>query len=335
MSDRDDYTSPAPRFKVYYLSAASPTATELALPAGAAMPVSENGRLEFSKDGARLFFGTAPPPRADADDTELIKVDIWNYKDAELQPAQKMRAEQERKLNYRAVFHVADKRFVQLANPDMPELRTGDNDARALGVSNVPYQQLMSWDDSYDDYYLVAFADGSRRKILDKERFDATMSPGGGYVLYFSADDDNWYTIRANDGQRSNLTKGLGVKFQSETHDSPSHADPYGHAGWTDGDKSVLLYDRYDIWEVHPDGSGARMITAGLGRKEQIVFRYSRAEAPVAAEPGRRSGSQAPSGGAGHLDRRSQSCCRRLTIAPRRAGSIASRSPRRCTRRKW
>ena len=74
------------------------------------------------------------------------------------------------------------------------------------------------------------------------------------------------------------------MKFQSETHDSPSHPTPYGQAGWTDGDKSVLLYDRYDIWEVHPDGGGARMITAGLGRKQQIVFRHSRTEAPVATE---------------------------------------------------
>ena len=292
VSDRDDYKSPAPRYKLYYTSrdVAAPrsgdAAVELAVPASSPMIVSDNGRVEFSKDGGRLFFGTAPPPRADADDgPEPVKVDIWNYKDAELQPMQKVRAQDEKKRTYRAEFNLSDKRFVQLATPDMPDLRTGDSDARAIGVSNVAYRQLVSWDGNYDDYFIVNLADGSRQKILTKEKFGATMSPGASYVLFFDDDDDNWYTIRMSDGQKSNLTKGLGVKFQSETHDSPSHPNPYGQAGWTEGDKSVLLYDRYDIWEVRPDGSGARMVTGGVGRKQQIVFRYSRAEAPPAAEP--------------------------------------------------
>jgi dipeptidyl aminopeptidase/acylaminoacyl peptidase len=36
----------------------------------------------------------------------------------------------------------------------------------------------------------------------------------------------------------------------------------------------VLLYDKYDIWEVRPDGTAPRMVTNGEGRKRQIVFRY-------------------------------------------------------------
>jgi dipeptidyl aminopeptidase/acylaminoacyl peptidase len=292
VSDRDDYTSAAPRYKLYYTSreVAAPrtgdAAIELPLPPNMPMTVSENGRLEFSKNGGRLFFGIAPPSRAEPEDgPEPVKVDIWNYKDAELQPMQKVRAEDEKKRTYRAEFVLSDRRFVQLASPDVPDLRTGDSEARAIGVSNVPYRQLVSWDGNYDDYYIVNLADGSRRKILTKEKFGATMSPGANYVLYFDDDDDNWYTIRTSDGQKSNLTKGLGVKFQSETHDSPSHPNPYGQAGWTEGDAWVLLYDRYDIWEVHPDGSGARMVTSGVGRKQQIVFRYSRVETPPAAEP--------------------------------------------------
>ena len=36
----------------------------------------------------------------------------------------------------------------------------------------------------------------------------------------------------------------------------------------------MLLYDEFDVWEVKPDGSGARMITAGEGRKQHLAFRY-------------------------------------------------------------
>jgi dienelactone hydrolase len=310
LGDRDDHKSRAPRYSLYYWTTAAASATELSLPAGAIMPVSENGRLEFSKDGMRLFFGTAPPAQADAENPEPgpnsergtenpepgmnpepgtqnpepARVDIWNYKDAELQPMQKVRANEEKTRTYRAAFQLPDKRFVQLATPDMPELRANDGNLRALGISNLPYRQLQSWDGQYDDYFLVRLADGARRKVLEKERFGATLSPGGNYVLYFDADDDDWHVIRAGDGQRTNLTHGLGVKFQSETADTPDSPRPYGQAGWTEHDRSVLLYDRYDIWEVQPDGTGAHMITGGLGRREQIVFRYLRAEPAAQGE---------------------------------------------------
>ncbi len=294
ISDRDDFKSAAPRFKVYQWTTSADAATELPIPSGATMIASENGRLEFSKDNARLFFGTAPPPAPEPADeaADTIKVDIWNYKDPEIQPMQKVRADQEKKRTYRAVFHLSDKRFVQLATRDLPEVRTGESSTQALGVSNVPYRQLVSWDGNYDDYYLVKLADGARQKILQKEHFGATVSPGGNYILYFDEDDDCWYTVRIADGLKTNITNGLATKFQSETDDRPEHPAPYGQAGWTEGDKSVLLYDRYDIWEVAPSGgSGARNLTAGVGRKQQITFRYRRTE-PAAnnQEPGEETG---------------------------------------------
>src|SRR5262245_49862441 len=172
VSDRDDFTSAAPRFKLYQWSTTADTATELPTPSSNGLMVSDNGRLEFSKDGARLFIGTAPPRAPDPDEaTDLIGVDIWHYKDAELQPMQKVRADEERKRTFRAVYHLADKKFVQLATREMPDVRTGENASTALGVSNVPYRQMMSWDGNYDDYYLVLIADDRRKTVIDKERY--------------------------------------------------------------------------------------------------------------------------------------------------------------------
>ena len=31
----------------------------------------------------------------------------------------------------------------------------------------------------------------------------------------------------------------------------------HGLAGWTAGDGFVLIHDRYDIWQIAPDGSSA------------------------------------------------------------------------------
>jgi hypothetical protein len=51
-----------------------------------------------------------------APEDEQVKVDIWNWWDADLQPAQLRQAERERRRTYRAVFHVATGRAVQLAD---------------------------------------------------------------------------------------------------------------------------------------------------------------------------------------------------------------------------
>ena len=52
-----------------------------------------------------------------------MKVDLWSYKDPLIQPMQKVRDQQERQRSYRAVVHLADKRFVQLATPDLPNVQ--------------------------------------------------------------------------------------------------------------------------------------------------------------------------------------------------------------------
>ena len=82
------------------------------------------------------------------------------------------------------------------------------------------------------------------------------------------------FTYRIADGTRTNLTERLPVKFFDEGHDTPDLPPSLGSAGWTDGDKTVLLYDEFDVWEVKPDGTGARMITGGEGRKQHLTFRY-------------------------------------------------------------
>src|SRR2546426_11253263 len=37
----------------------------------------------------------------------------------------------------------------------------------------------------------------------------------------------------------------------------------------------VLLYDRYDIWQVSPDGSAAQNLTKAMGRKSRTSDRKS------------------------------------------------------------
>jgi dipeptidyl aminopeptidase/acylaminoacyl peptidase len=316
-SDRDDYKSEKSASKLYHWSsgagatklvplvkkpASSAHAVELvatssgaielvpALAKGfpAGMAVSENGKLQFSKDGGRLFFGIATAPKPEPKDApEPVKVDIWSWKDPYLQPMQKAQAEEDKKRTLMCVVHFLpkEKKFVQLATPDVPDIALSEDAKTALGSSELPYRPLVSWDQGYEDVYVVSVNDGSKKKVLEKSAGGARLSPGGAWLAYYSSTDDDWYSCRVADGKTFNLTGKIAVSFADEENDSPGDPSPYGIAGWTDADRSILIYDRYDIWEISPDGVKTRMVTNGMGRREKLAFRYARLDPEQPAIP--------------------------------------------------
>ncbi len=227
-----------------------------------------------------LFLATGPPPaptpppEPDPKTPAPTAVDLWYSKDPLIQPMQKVRADQERTRSYRAVVHLADRRFMQLATADLPTVNPGDDAALAIGMSDLPYRMELSWDQAYNDVFLVDLGSGKPQKVLEHWGSAGTqLSPGGKYLLYFDERNGHWYSYRVADGVRVNLTEKLKVRFQQENN-TPDLPGPYGAGGWTANDQSLLLYDEFDIWDVKPDGTQARMITGGEGRKQGLVFRY-------------------------------------------------------------
>src|SRR5262249_27217908 len=155
-------------------------------------------------------------------------------------------AEQERNRSYRAVVRLQDRSFRQLADEKLPDVNFFADGDWAVGQDDRPYRMLVGYDAAYSDYYLVNTCDGARQPMLRKQQGFPSFSPNGKYALFYDSKD--WNTFSIPDGKVTNLTKNLGVPFGVEEYDSPSTPPPYGTAGWTKDDKSVLLYDRYDIW---------------------------------------------------------------------------------------
>ena len=187
-----------------------------------------------------LFLSVGPAPSAPADPNDKtpapLSVDLWSYKDPIIQPMQKVRAEQERTRSYRGVVHLADLRYVQLARPDLPTVNPGDDPARAIGTSDLPYRMEASWDQTYNDVYLVELQTGKTTRVLEHwGGGNTTLSPGGKFVLYFDETTGQWWTYRIADGKRTNLTEKLGVRFQQDST-TPDLPGPYGTGGWTAGD---------------------------------------------------------------------------------------------------
>ena len=287
LSDRDDAAAAQPRLKLYRWDRKSPAATELVSTASpnfkAGYVISERGAINFSQDGSKVFLGVAPPAEPEKEEAEdaasaddKVSLDLWHWKDDFIQPMQKVRAEQERNRSYRAVFHIAENKYAQLGDETMPGINQSSDGRWALGSDDRSYRILVGYDDESNaaDISLINTADGSRKAIMKKHARGFTWSPGGRYALFYDGKD--WNTLSIPECKVVNLTRNLGVKFWREDHDSPSIPPPYGSAGWTSDDRYVLLYDQYDIWQVAPDGSGAKNLTDGVGRKEKIEFRYAR-----------------------------------------------------------
>ncbi|HEU4794497.1 MAG TPA: prolyl oligopeptidase family serine peptidase [Pyrinomonadaceae bacterium] len=284
ISDKEDAAAKQPKFRVYHWNLKDPQATEIVSTTSAGfskeMVVSERANLSFSLDGSRLFLGSAPPPEPEKSPDEEIPadekviVDLWHWKDDYVQPIQRVRAEQDRNRSYRAVYDLNAKKFVQLADETMENVSPSNDGRYAIGSDNRKYRVTSDYDPGFTDYYLINTADGSRKPLATKQRGGFSLSPNAKYALYFDGKDWNSYSVA--EGTVTNLTKNLKVSFYNEEHDSPSMPGSYGVAGWTKDDSDVLIYDRYDIWQLAPDGSRAKNLTDGIGRKEKTVLRYVR-----------------------------------------------------------
>lgn len=254
--------------------------------------LTDRGVLSFSQDGSKVFFGlarptpptpeqprasegAAPAPGAGANPgEERVTLDLWHWKDDFIQPMQKLRVGQERNRTLRAVVHLRDRKLVQLADENLRDVNPVGDGEWAVGIDDRPYRILVGQDTNYTDQYLVNTWDGTRKPLLKKHQGSLFFSPTAKNAIYF--DGAHWHAINLPDGKTVNLTHNLGVAFHNEDSDTPSQPPPYGATPWTPDEKQVLLTDRYDLWLVNVDGSGAKCLTAGLGRQHKMNLRLMR-----------------------------------------------------------
>ena len=279
LSEREDAADPLARVKLYQWDrqAATAVAIEIAGLSGG-HTLSSKGTLSFSRDGERLFFGVALPPKAaktgDDGPVEKAGFDLWHYLDDHIQPMQKSRAAAERNRTYRAVYHWATKKTVPLADINMSELNASEDGRYAFGSDDREYRRAAEYDRRYADLYVVNTATGERTPLATKQAGALSWSHMGNAAVHF--DGRHWFAVQVPSGARVNLTAAIPVKFFNEDDDHPDSPPPYGFGGWTRDGASVLLYDRYDLWQVNLDGRRAVNVTDGLGRAEGLQFRAVR-----------------------------------------------------------
>lgn len=241
---------------------------------------SDKGPLAFSRDGAKLYIPIGKPAADEEKEASngdgKVVMDLWRWNDDQVQPMQKVRANQERNRTYRGVYHIAEAKYVQLATPTMANVTMTDDGAAALGTDDRAYRRKVDYDGSYFDGYIVDSSTGKRRQYARGLRSGAQLSPDGKWAFYFN--DKAWWTLALSDSATRNVSGKLGVAFFNEEDDTPDEPGSYGTAGWAKDSRSFFVYDHYDVWQIFVDGTAARNVTAGYGRKHGIAFRVARIE---------------------------------------------------------
>lgn len=242
--------------------------------------VSENRQPKFSKDGNSLFIGLMP--KLAEKDTTLIaddyaKVDVWSYKDDFIQPQQLKNLEREKKRSYLSVIDLSNPvKVTQLADLDMNqvEILNEGNSNFALGTSDNAYRLSSNWDATgRKDYYIINTKTGQRELFAKALAGKVEMSPNGKFAVFYNAENGLWSSYNIETKETKVLNKKLKVKFYDEENDSPTLAQEYGVAYFTDNDETVLIKDRYDIWEFDLVGNRRpENMTNGFGRKHNITF---------------------------------------------------------------
>ncbi|MCU0342006.1 MAG: prolyl oligopeptidase family serine peptidase, partial [Spirosomaceae bacterium] len=287
VADLDTTKAPIRAPKLMYWKAGEATATLLADENTLTTPrgwlVSGEYAPSFSKNGAKLFFGTNPKPVLQ-DTTllpeEIVNVEVWHWQDAKLQPQQKVTLERDKKRSYLAVINLNDKKLVQLGSEQIPdiELVNEGNADFVLATSNLKYaNQHWDWNPK-QDIYLINTRDGAANLLKTKLEGDARVSPTGKYLYWFSNPDTAWFAHDIAQNKTVQLTDNRAVKFTDEEDDHPDFPNPYGLAGWSQNDENILLYDRFDIWQINPTNPSQK-IKLTAGRTDKVQSRYVRLDA--------------------------------------------------------
>ena len=240
--------------------------------------ISSNGRISFSKDNSKMYFGLATQPIV-KDTTllkdEIVNVEVWAYDSPRLYTVQEIQVGRDKSKSYSAALHLNSNKVVQLATTKYPNASFGNegNSDNVLISNPTPYMLESQWSAvRASDYTIINSSTGAVKNILTKLAGGARLSPQGKFAYGYNTVDSTWFAYDIAKNTRIDFTKGK--VFYNELNDTPNHPRSYGSAGWTKDDKEILIYDRYDIFKFNPTTGQSTKLTNG--RASKTVYRYAR-----------------------------------------------------------
>ncbi len=248
---------------------------------------SEHYTPRFSRDGTKIYFGTAPKPEETPEDSipddEKPKLDIWHWQDKEPQPRQLLKRKREEKRTYLTVFHINAQKPVVLTDSLVREVRVRNhgNIRYMAGFAEDPYAVSYSWDFPWKkDVYRIDNVTGEKKLLLRGHGYPVYLSPTGHTLLYFSKGD--WHSLNIESGKQTTLTAeltGKGISFVDKTSEIPAGPMPFGFVGWNEGGSRAMVRAEYDLWVLDPAGlAPPEPLSGGVADSLHLRLRYFRAD---------------------------------------------------------
>jgi len=216
-------------------------------------------------EGGRGGRGTPAPEKPD--------VDVWHWNDAIVMARQKLSVAADNRRNLPAVWHPASSKLVVVGKSFDEQVSPIRGTQMALVSEYTPYLMERSIGRGAADVLLADLTTGTRTPLKTRVTGFPSASPGGKYVIY--GEGGHYWTINLATKAITNITRAVKTTFVDTESDATSPEKPmFGIGGWTADDAAVVLYDKFDLWKVTPDGATATRLTDGAA--DQVRHRYQR-----------------------------------------------------------
>jgi len=201
-------------------------------------------------------------------------VEVWHSKDVEIMPLQKKQAAAKKNPKRRAVWWPEKGTLVQLATELTESVDITRTGRKAIGSDRTPHERTAMFGPRLQDIYVIDTSSGKRERVLESIKHTLSTSPDGRFLLYVR--EGHIWSLELRTGEQRNLTGELGTHFTDLEDDTLAvEKRPYGRGSWLKDGSAVVLYDRFDMWLVAPDGSMATRLTDG--GQDMIRHRMSQA----------------------------------------------------------
>lgn len=255
--------------------------------------VSDFTAPRWSTDGARVIVGLKAQEAEKPTTTDpQANVDVYHWKDDDVQTVQIVQIAQLRRATKAAVIDVAAGTLRPIADDEMKAITPTEDMAWAIGRIETPYAGQVEWGATKADFYRVNLATGERTIIERGLSRTMGLSPDGKWFVYLKAGRVCSYQLAT----AAKFVIDGGRSFVNAEDDHDYERPVYGMAGFSSDGKSALAYDRYDVWALPLAGGQPECLTKGEGAKQEVRYRVVQLGGRAGA--GVRGGGGARGGGA-------------------------------------
>ncbi len=198
-------------------------------------------------------------------------VEVWHARDVDIIPLQKKQASRDKNKSRLAAWWLDEQKLVVLGEEHYSSVALCEQQKRAIGYDNSPYEELKKFGPTFNDLYLIDVRTGAQAKIVERNKFAFPSSPDGRFIAYMK--DQQFWLYDAETQTQRDLTSGLDIPFYDTTDDTlTAEKSPWGIAGWTKTSDHLLLYDEFDVWAFSMDQAVAPVRLTN-GREDKIRHR--------------------------------------------------------------